>query len=156
MNRDRDAVVEDILLDVLRELGKAEAKFPGQHLESGTGPGLLWLAGLASNNSAKTLATVLRDRTNDRSEDGLLTWRDMLLEELAEAFAESDPAKLRAELLQVAAMAVRWIGDLDNPQPVYFTAPSGRAWREVGRDVDGLPVVTLVPYSERMRQLDRS
>jgi hypothetical protein len=46
--------------------------------------------------------------------------------------------KLRAELVQVAAMCLRWILDLDDPDlPVYFTSPSGRVWREVARDVDG-------------------
>jgi hypothetical protein len=37
----------------------------------------------------------------------------VLNEEVAEAFAESDPAKLRAELLQVAAVCAAWIYDID-------------------------------------------
>jgi hypothetical protein len=37
----------------------------------------------------------------------------VLDEEVWEAFAESDPAKLRAELVQVAAVAFRWIEALD-------------------------------------------
>lgn len=40
-------------------------------------------------------------------------WRLVLAEEVAEAFAETDPGKLRAELIQVAAVAVAWIEDLD-------------------------------------------
>lgn len=44
---------------------------------------------------------------------GSLTWRHILEEEVAEAFAESDPAKLRAELVQVAAVATNWIEAID-------------------------------------------
>lgn len=40
---------------------------------------------------------------------GNLTWRDILWEEVREAFAESDPDRLIEELEQVAAVAVSWI-----------------------------------------------
>ena len=33
--------------------------------------------------------------------------------ELSEALAETDPTRLRAELLQVAAVAVRWVTAID-------------------------------------------
>jgi hypothetical protein len=36
------------------------------------------------------------------------TWTAILLEEVFEALAEDDPAKLRAELVQVAAVAAGW------------------------------------------------
>ncbi|MEU7894042.1 2'-5' RNA ligase family protein [Nonomuraea sp. NPDC049152] len=39
---------------------------------------------------------------------GEITWRHILHEEVLEAFAESDPDRLRAELIQVAAVAVKW------------------------------------------------
>ena len=44
---------------------------------------------------------------------GSVTWRHVLEEEVAEAFAEADPVALRAELVQVAAVAVQWIEALD-------------------------------------------
>lgn len=44
---------------------------------------------------------------------GVGTWRDILEEEVAEAFAESDVSKLRAELVQVAAVASKWIESID-------------------------------------------
>jgi hypothetical protein len=40
-------------------------------------------------------------------------WSLILLEEVYEALAESDPAKLRTELIQVAAVCAAWIHDLD-------------------------------------------
>ncbi len=40
-------------------------------------------------------------------------WLPIFLEEVFEAAAETDPAKLRAELLQVAAVCSAWVSDLD-------------------------------------------
>ena len=40
-------------------------------------------------------------------------WQVILTEEAYEAFAESDPVKLRRELVQVAAVAVAWIEAID-------------------------------------------
>ena len=37
----------------------------------------------------------------------------LVREEVAEAFAESDPARLREELIQVAALAVSWVEKID-------------------------------------------
>jgi hypothetical protein len=48
--------------------------------------------------------------------DGSQTWRHILAEEVAEAFAERDPAALRAELVQVAAVALQWVEALDARQ----------------------------------------
>ncbi len=41
------------------------------------------------------------------------TWRHVLTEEFFEALAESEPAALRAELVQCAAVIAAWISDLD-------------------------------------------
>jgi hypothetical protein len=45
--------------------------------------------------------------------EGTVTWADILEEEALEALAESDPARLREELVQVAAVAVAWVECLD-------------------------------------------
>lgn len=45
---------------------------------------------------------------------GECTWMHVLNEEVGEAFAETAPATLRAELIQVAAVAVAWIEALDH------------------------------------------
>lgn len=44
---------------------------------------------------------------------GLGTWKHILNEEVQEAFAESDVEKLRAELVQVAAVATAWVEAID-------------------------------------------
>lgn len=41
------------------------------------------------------------------------TWMHVLIEEVFEALAEEDPVKLRAELVQVAAVAVAWVAAID-------------------------------------------
>lgn len=40
-------------------------------------------------------------------------WALVLLEEVYEALAESDPVKLRTELVQAAAVIAAWVSDLD-------------------------------------------
>ncbi|MFF2123510.1 hypothetical protein ACFVXH_39900 [Kitasatospora sp. NPDC058184] len=47
------------------------------------------------------------------ADTGGIDWRSILLEEVHEALAESDPAKLRTELVQVAAVCAAWVSDID-------------------------------------------
>lgn len=49
----------------------------------------------------------------DRAKEDKTAWDGILLEEVYEALAEADPAKLRVELVQVAAVAVAWIEAID-------------------------------------------
>lgn len=45
--------------------------------------------------------------------EGILTYRHILQEEVSEAFAEADPRRLRAELIQVSAVAAAWVECID-------------------------------------------
>jgi hypothetical protein len=51
---------------------------------------------------------------NDAADPFSITWQGILDEEVLEAFTETDRTKLRTELIQVAAVAVAWIEDLDS------------------------------------------
>jgi len=51
--------------------------------------------------------------TDAHAREGTLTWRDILDEEVQEAFAEHDPPRLRTELIQVAAVASAWVEAID-------------------------------------------
>lgn len=51
-----------------------------------------------------------------------LTYGDILVEEVAEAFSTKTRAELRAELIQVAAVAQAWVEKLDR-EDANFTAP---------------------------------
>lgn len=59
------------------------------------------------------MADLFRRNTDRSARAGSLTWRDVLTEEVYEAYAETDPAALRAELVQVAAVAAAWVEAID-------------------------------------------
>ena len=103
---------EAVLAHVLDERRRQDVKWGEQNHSDGTGPDIRWQPGIQSTATAAVLADEFRRRcqANSPGED---TWRDILLEEVAEALAENDPAKLRAELVQVAAVAVQWIEAID-------------------------------------------
>lgn len=54
-------------------------------------------------------ANFYRELCDNANARGFLTWRHILDEEVAEAFAESDPEKLQLELIQVAAVCLQWV-----------------------------------------------
>ncbi|WP_203614489.1 hypothetical protein [Streptomyces rochei] len=79
------------------------AKFGDQHHPDGTG-----------YEGSERHADFWRKRCEDAFADEEGTWSHVLLEEVFEAMAEADPARLRAELVQVAAVCAAWIADLDS------------------------------------------
>jgi hypothetical protein len=130
---------DGILAEILDELDRAVVKFPGQHLALGFGPDTRPLPVGCGVMSARELAATFRWMTDGAAEVGSLTWTHVLLEELFEALAEDDKVRARAELLQVAAMCVRAVLDIDQPAPVSFSAPSGRRWQQIGVTSEGRP-----------------
>ena len=98
------AALETVLADIRAERGRQDAKWGEQNHPDGTGPQF-------ANKAAYE-----RIRTETAAADGALTFRHVLAEEVAEAYAESDPDRLRAELVQVAATAVCWIQAIDRRQ----------------------------------------
>lgn len=142
-----------IIHDILQERRRAEEKFPGQSLPLGFGPGAYPLPSGNVRSTAAALRDRVRTQTDVRADEGVLTWLDVLLEEAMEAFAEDDPAKARTELVQLAAMCVRAIEDIDTPRPYDFTGPSGAHWRQIGATSDGEPV--LVSPAADVTDVDR-
>lgn len=106
MTQDGDAGVpgslERVLADVAAERVAQDVRFGMQVLPDGTG-----------GEDAGAESEVARRSTDEAADLGALTWRHVLAEEVLEAFAESDPRRLRAELIQVAAVAVKWTQALD-------------------------------------------
>lgn len=105
------------LWDVLREMDAQDAKWGDQSGHpDGTGGHTLPLynisAGLLTSN-ARDLAYRARLTTERAATGGDLSWRTILSEEVFEALAEDDPARLRAELVQVAAVATQWVAAID-------------------------------------------
>lgn len=66
-----------------------------------------------TGDAFRELSVNARDVCNRASNSGTLSWQLILMEEVLEAFAESDPEKLRTELVQVAAVAMGWVEAID-------------------------------------------
>ncbi|MGH3467454.1 MAG: hypothetical protein ACRDQF_06970 [Thermocrispum sp.] len=62
----------------------------------------------------RILADITAEREAQAAAAERLTWRHILLEEVAEALAEDDPARLRRELVQVVAVGAQWLQAIDN------------------------------------------
>lgn len=81
-------------------------------LDYGTGPETRWLPD--SGDSAEALERRFRqDYIDFEEETGKPTWVHLIREEVAEAFMESDPARLKHELLQVAALCVSFVETIE-------------------------------------------
>lgn len=85
--------LDRVLADITAEREAQHAAWGVQHLPHGTGP--QWL----------TLTKAARQDCEQAAVTGRLTWRHILIEEVAEALAEYDLIRLRGELVQGAAVA---------------------------------------------------
>lgn len=106
-----------VAADVRAERGRQNAKWGEQYHPDGTGPDVrpLFDKGefLDDTTIAKHLAVVFTERTDRRAAEGSVTWLDITLEEVFEAMAESDPQKLRTELVQASAVLQQWAEAID-------------------------------------------
>ena len=59
------------------------------------------------------VATLIRASCDRAAEDGTITWYHILREEFFEAMAESTPERQREELIQVIAVAVAMVENID-------------------------------------------
>lgn len=89
------------LKEVAAERARQDAKWGEQNHPDGT------------SEEWKTVAVGMTVKADSKAAQGKLTWRDILEEEIWEAYAETDPARLRAELIQIAAVAVNWVEAID-------------------------------------------
>lgn len=87
------------LESVASERAKQDEKWGEQNWEDGTDviPGY-WA----------TEAKDAQEWTDQATADGIVTWKDILWEEICESFAETDPNRLDEELTQAAAVIVAW------------------------------------------------
>lgn len=91
-----------VIEDVIAERHRQHARWGEQDLPDGTG-------GPHSEEALKSARFACEWAVGRNC----LTWRHVLAEEVAEAFAETDPTRLRAELIQVAAVALQWVEHID-------------------------------------------
>jgi len=96
-----------VLSEVAAERNAQDEKWGQQNHPDGTG-----------GEYRAVMAEMARLRCQDAARAGAVGWMHILDEEVGEAFAETDSAKLRAELVQVAAVAVAWVEAIDRRQAV--------------------------------------
>ena len=108
-----------VLFEVASERTRQDAKWGEQNHPDGTGDAVEPLSLLTVSTpaycylSAGELAELAREDCQGAFGMGVGTYRHILAEEFFEALAEGDPARLRAELVQVAAVAVAWVEAID-------------------------------------------
>ncbi|GAA4615076.1 hypothetical protein GCM10023195_66190 [Actinoallomurus liliacearum] len=93
--------LDRVLADVAAERAAQDAMWGVQDLPDGTGTEHAAAADAAKRDCREAWA------------GARLTWRHILAEEFCEALAETDPRALRTELIQTAAVAVKWVQALD-------------------------------------------
>lgn len=107
---------------IREERERAEKKFPDQHLPQGTGPDTYpldsphiagkffpWLCAMPASELAKILKDVCQTAGTPEAPD---TWAKVIGEEFGEYLEASDPAHIKAELIQLGAMVVRALEDI--------------------------------------------
>lgn len=114
-------IAHEVVAEAIRSIDKHGEQ---GHLPMGTGPntrpleiyddlemldGDMYAWALAKHATIDTKA-----HSANECGDNTCTWWLILREEVFEAAAEDDPAKLRAELVQVAAVALKMIDALDH------------------------------------------
>ncbi|WP_067469595.1 nucleoside triphosphate pyrophosphohydrolase [Actinomadura macra] len=90
-----------VLTDIAAERDAQDRMWGCQEFPDGSGPEFIELAEKAKRECSAA------------AKQGRLTWRHVLTEEFFEALAETEPGRLRTELVQTAAVAVKWIESLD-------------------------------------------
>lgn len=101
-----------IAREVLAERDRQDAKWGEQNHSNGTG-----------SLADKERAEHAKNATDAAARAGRVTWRDIAHEEVCEAFAESDPNLIRAELVQASAVLQQWIAAIDRKAGLVIADP---------------------------------
>lgn len=128
---DYGSISGEVLTEVRRSIEKHGQQ---RHVPLGTGPYTypldtyrvspdgdqepgLW-PGLFATSLARLATLDTKAHSQNEGGDGTVTWWHILREEVLEASAEDDPDKLRAEMVQVAAVALKIIDAIDHPEVI--------------------------------------
>lgn len=111
---DWEAGCAKVLEDVAAERQRQVARYGhNTALHDGTGPEVAWLSPLSWVSAAGVEREFRGDYERHEALAGDPTWMHLIREEVSEAFQETDPSRLRAELVQVAALCVSWVEKID-------------------------------------------
>lgn len=98
---ERKAHQQSIANEVKRERSRQDLKWGVQRHPNG------------SDAANVRISDMYRALCDARAKRGAVSWKDILLEETWEAFAEEGDGPLREELIQCAAVIFAWIEDID-------------------------------------------
>jgi hypothetical protein len=98
-----------VLHEILRERDAQDRRW-GQQNHPDVRPGT---SGREYRSWYENEAWQYKTANDERVQSGHVAWDYILLEEVFEALAEEDPARLREELIQVAAVACAWVEAID-------------------------------------------
>ena len=104
---------DDVLTEVAAERARQDTRWGEQNHPDGTGIHEATVCLGSIVRPGFTPAEGAKRANHDAVARCRLTWALILLEEVCEALEERDPARLREELLQVAAVAVNWVEAID-------------------------------------------
>ncbi len=76
-------------------------------------PGTAQIPDGTGGGGRKTWEAIARNACDRAHREGRLTHAHVFEEEASEVLAETDPVKLRVELIQTAAICVKWIEEID-------------------------------------------
>jgi len=110
------AAATNVVLDDIRDERDAQDTKWGTDSTppDGTGPTTCPLLDVVGEGiPAEDLARYMQEVVEQASAGGHVTMAQILLEEVFEAVAENDADALRAELVQVAAVATKWVERID-------------------------------------------
>jgi hypothetical protein len=100
-------VASPVLAEIAAERLAQDLRWGEQNHPDGTG----------ADSHAVAYAVAARYDCQLAAARGEVTWRLVMREEVAEAFAETDPARLRTELIQIGAVAAAWAEAIDRRPP---------------------------------------
>lgn len=106
-------ITSAVLAEIAGERASQDTRWGVGDHPDGTGSEFRWMEGMDANQPAWMQAAEAKESLEQAVLTSQATYRHILLEEVCEAFAESDPERLRAELIQVAAVAVAHIENID-------------------------------------------
>lgn len=125
-NETRTRAILDLVL-IERRAQEARYGKANETILDGSSPNARWLLPFSSDPADVIQMKLRSDYEEFEEETGSPTWLHLVREEIAEAFQESDPARLAEELIQVAALCVSWIERLVSDQTLESLLPSSPA-----------------------------
>jgi hypothetical protein len=111
VSADYNETINKILHEIHLERHRQMNKWGVQVHPNGTDPTLRIIGGYA-----RDLLVDVQGDNDHRESDGTSTWFRILFEEVLEAAVEQDEIRLREELVQIAAVAVAWVEDIDREE----------------------------------------